>query len=84
MKGAGTPKGLPARARQAPRRGLIALDRGARYLTPTGRVCRVVGANGDEVTLAYEEPVPGTGPATLSERLTLTRRAAMHTLVRVG
>lgn len=67
----------------------VDLDKRGRYLTPTGRVCRLVGFSGRpgtvvEVTFAYEKPAEGTGPRELGERFTLTETFAQRTLVRIG
>lgn len=84
MRSADTPHGPRGRVHQAGRRAWAPLEHGARYLTPTGRVCRLVATRGSEVTLAYEQPNPGSGPVTLGERFTLTAGFAGRTLVRVG
>lgn len=61
----------------------------ARYLTPTGRVCRLVelhpaaAGQADEVTLAYEV-TNGSGPVALGEHISMTMALAQRTLVRVG
>lgn len=70
------------------RRG-VDLDRQGRYLTPTERVCRLVGFSGRpgapvEVTFAYEQPAQGSGPRELGERFTLTDTFARRTLVRIA
>lgn len=75
-------------ARSTPRR--VDLDRRGRYLTPTGRVCRLVefgkAAAGQplEVTFAYEHPATGNGPRELGERFVLRETFARRTLVRIA
>lgn len=68
----------------------VALDRKSRYLTPTGRVCRLVAmgpfepGRAQEATFAYERPASGSGPRELGERITMQVAFARRTLVRVG
>lgn len=88
MKGVGTPQGS-AHAR-AQRLALVALHRNARYMTPTGRICRLLSVQHSqpgrtpEATFAYELPSKGVGPRELGERITMKVAFAQRSLVRIA
>lgn len=68
----------------------LQLDVRARYLTPLGRVCRLVTLRAPrpglplEATFAYLDGPGGHGVSLPGDRLTLTESVAARVLVRVG
>lgn len=71
-------------------RPALALDMRARYLTPLGRVCRLVTLRAPrpghplEATFAYLDGPGGRGVSLPADRFSLTESVAVRVLVRVG
>jgi len=68
----------------------VDLNKRALYLTPSGRVCRLVefgkSVSGQplEATFVYENATQGSGPRELGERFTLRATVAQRTLRLLG